>query len=206
MQYDQLPIRPLAETLRNAVLDSCDITDSRFRGTAGRQDLYGLGFERCCFRDCQLTDCDFTRTTLQDVLFERCDLSGLHFEDAGLHRVQFRDCRLLGTRFTGTLWDEVEVRDSVFDYAGFIRAEWRNCSLCGSFRDSALSELSVKKTRVDGCDFTHADWTRAHIAGLDFSQAVIEGTLFSLDGLQNVRVSREQASELARLLGLIIAP
>ncbi len=204
MQYDTLPTRPLAETLRGAVLDSVDITGCRFTGDAGRQDLYGLGIERCCFSDCRLNGCDFTRTTLQDVHFERCDLSGVHFDDAGLHRVRFHDCRLLGAYFNGALWDEVETTGSVLDYVNLIRADWKGCTLSGSFRDTALSELTVKKTRVAGCDFTRADWTHAHIAGLDLSQAVIEGTIFSLDGLQGVRVSREQAGELARLLGLVI--
>ena len=63
MQYDTLPVKPLAETLREAILDSVDITDCHFSGDAGRQDLYGLGIERCCFSSCKLTGCDFTRTT-----------------------------------------------------------------------------------------------------------------------------------------------
>lgn len=204
MQYDSLPERPLAGTLREAARESIDITDCRFCGDAGQQDLYGLGIARCCFSGCRLTGCDFTRTTLQDVCFVHCDLSGVHFDDAGLHRVQFVNCRVLGAYFNGALWDEVETADSSFDYANLIRAEWKQCRLSGSFRDTALSELIVKKTTVAGCDFTRADWTRAHIAGLDLSQSVIEGTIFALDGLQGVKVSREQASELARLLGLII--
>jgi len=204
MRYDTLPEKPLAATLREATIDSVDISGCRFSGDAGRQDLYGLGIERCCFSGCQLTGCDFTRTTLQDVRFENCDLSGVRFDDAGLHRVQFVNCRILGAYFNGTLWDEVETTESIFDYANLIRAEWKNCRLSGSFRDTALSELTVKKTEVAGCDFTRADWTRAHITGLDLSQAVIEGTIFALDGLQGVKVSREQAGELARLLGLVI--
>ncbi len=204
MQYENLPLRPLSDTLAEAIVQSIDITGARFRGDAGLQDLYGLGIERCCFSGCRLTGCDFTRTTLVDVRFEHCDLSGVRFDDAGLHRVQFLDCRITGAHFNSTLWDEVQAQSSVFDYANLIRSEWRQCRLQSSFRDTALSELTVRKSCVDGCDFTRADFTHAHISGLDLSQAVIEGTLFALDGLKDVKVSRDQAGALARLLGLVI--
>lgn len=206
MEFDALPMRPLAQTLAEAAADGLDVTGCSFTGDAGVQELFGLGIERCLFRNCRLTGCDFTRTTLSQVRFEHCDLSGVRFDDAGLHQVSFYDCRGLGAYFIGALWDEVTVSDSVFDYANFIRAEWRQCQLSGSFRDAALGELTVKKSVVDDCDFTRSDWSRAKIGGLDFTKAVIEGAVFSLDGLGGVIVSREQAAELARLLGLQIRP
>ncbi len=207
MQSAALPPQPLSETLSRAIERGCDIAGCRFTGgDAGRQDLYGLGLEQCVFSGCRLTGCDFSRTTLSHVRFEQCDLSGVHFDDAGLHHVQLVDCRGLGLHAFGALWDDVAIQGGVYDYVNLHRSQWKQCTLSASFRDAALTALTVRKCRVDGSDFTRADWTGAHIAGLDFSGAAIEGARFSQDGLRDVVVSREQAAELARLLGLIIRP
>lgn len=204
MRFDTLSQQPLAATLAQAVANRIDIANCAFTGDAGSQDLFGLGFERCLFVDCRLTGCDFTRATFRDVQFLRCDLSGAHFDDAGLHSVQFCDCRALGAYFSGALWDKVSVSGGVFDYVNLCHAEWRSCTLAGSFRDAALAELTVKKTDVAGCNFSRSDWSHAHIAGLDFTKAVIEGGVFSPLNLNGIVVTQEQAADLARLLGVII--
>lgn len=195
---------PLAETMAAAIQNGTDITDCRFSGDAGVQDLYGLAIERCVFQSCHLTGCDFTHTTLSDVRFEDCDFSGCRFDDAGLQRVSFRDCRALGARFDNAALEQVRIHGGCFDYANLSRTELKQCVLTGSFREASFGGSVWKKSTVGGCDFTGSDWIRAQIGGLDFSTSEIGGTLFSLDGLKNVTVSAEQAVQLAKLLGLNI--
>ena len=202
MQYENLPLRPLSDTLAEAIR-----TEHRHhrRPFPRRRRIAGSlwsGDRTLLLLRLPPDRCDFTRTTLVDVRFEHCDLSGVRFDDAGLHRVQFLDCRITGAHFNSTLWDEVQAQSSVFDYANLIRSEWRTMPLAEQFPGyRALRADSQEKLRRC-CDFTRADFTHAHISGLDLSQAVIEGTLFALDGLKDVKVSRDQAGALARLLAL----
>lgn len=196
--------RPLAPTLTEAAAEGYDVADCRFTGVLEHADLYRLDAARCRFDGCRLTGCDFTRASLQEVIFDHCDLSGARFDDAGLLQVQFLDCRGLGAYFTGALWDEVTIEGGSFQYANLARVEWKNCRLRTGMQDAVLTDLTAKKTHVDGCDFTRADWSHAHIAQLDLSRSVIEGAVFSPEALQGVRVSRDQAADLARLLGLVI--
>ncbi len=45
-----------------------------------------------------MSECDFSGSALQDVLFERCELREATFSNASLQRVELRGCDLTGVR------------------------------------------------------------------------------------------------------------
>ena len=53
-----------------------------------------LGEERCCsyFRNCFLSDCDFSGSYLGNINFEDCIISGCNFSDCDMEHATFRNC------------------------------------------------------------------------------------------------------------------
>ena len=71
---------------------------------------------------------------------------------------------------------------------------------------AALNACTLRDLRFDRTDLTGASLVRTALNGLDLTSCELAGLCFSeeLTELRGVTVRREQAAELAKLLGLTI--
>ena len=201
-------MQTLSDLLRCATEESFDLrglsleNEEVFEETVGTIDLKDCSFSHCTFSDCR-----FDRTGFQNVRFVGCDLSGSSFSDCGFKQVYFEDCRLFGTVFDRCLLNTGHFSRCSAKYIRLSGSSLRSFPLEESnFSGGSLARLQCKNTSVKKCDFTRCDFSESQLSGFDFTDSLIDGATWSLDGLKNVTVTTLQALELARLLGLNIEP
>ena len=145
----------------------------------------GASFYECTFESCRFEGCDFSRTYWRDCTLEACKSDGGLFTKCKMKSVCFRSCRMR--------------------YANFALSSWTRCTLCGgSFRETGFAQMQLEKTTVSGVDFTGAEFYQTPLAGIDFSDSILEGIVLSegCKELRGAKISAMQAAAIVRLLGV----
>ena len=124
----------------------------------------------------------------------------------------FRNCKISECKAEGNNFHACHIRDTVFSgcnmrYSGFNKNVWERVKLenC-NFSDTALSELKLKTPVFAKTDFTHADFFKTSLKGIDLSGCEINGIAVSdtLYELRGVKITSEQAVNVAQMLGVKI--
>ncbi|HIW74940.1 MAG TPA: pentapeptide repeat-containing protein [Firmicutes bacterium] len=164
-------------------------------------------------RDCRLENCRITgsaeemagRPSLVETVLEGCDLAGADLSGAVLRRVAFGRCRATGLLLARSLAHRVEMEECVCRYLNLCVSDWKKAA----FRGCDLSGASIQETRLQNvsftdCRLTGAELFRTPLAGIDLTSNQLEGLSLSGGELRGAVVTPYQASELARLLGVVI--
>ncbi len=199
---DMLPV------IRQAQEEETDVIAKRFRGFAfSGEDISNVCFKACVFENCRLIDCKFIKTDFMDAVFISCDLSGSDFSDGYFNRCQFSSCKGVGVNMLDGSVQNVSLQSSNFMYLNLGKTTAKN--ICVT--DSDLSHAGItgcRQTDVELADvkLIGTSFFTTPLKGLDFTKCQIDGMIVSESGqeLKGAVVSAYQASELAKLLGLII--
>ena len=195
----------LSAVLARAEEEELDICGLRFQSETASSALYtGGSVDGCSFFACRLPQAGFSGTMFFDCVFENCDLSGARFRGCSMKNVTFRDCRLTGADFRDAVSSDAAFIDCAVSYSNHGMAVYKKCRFQGgTFQESSFFEVEWKNCTVE-TDLTLAEFQRAKLGGADLRKSTLYGAVFSADSLRGVTVSREQAADLAVLLGLVI--
>lgn len=190
-----------------SVIDNQDkeISNLYIEDTHVSINLYGYDIEKCIIRNTVLTQSDFSKASITDVVFYNCDLSNCNFSEANLVRVEFVNCKLVGSKFINSLLYNVYMSECVNKYINLSESSIRDCRfvIC-NLSNSYIESVEFKNTSFSECNLIGAQLFKTKLNKIDFSDSIIEGIVISPDDLKGVIVSEMQALDLSRLLGLVI--
>lgn len=145
------------------------------------------------------------RMELVDVVMDACDLQGSEFEKAHLNRVVISNSRLAGCIFLDLRAENLRVEDANLDHAMFHRAVLH----AARFEHTSLRNASFDRSNLSGvifrdCDLTNADLHGANLKEADLRGSTIDGLRVDVIDLRGAIVDASQAVALAGLLGVIV--
>ncbi len=166
--------------------------DIVFAGGAAK----GREFEKCTFKNCNLSGSDFSQSVFSECVFIGCNLAGIKLRDTSVKDVIFKNCKVLGVNFSqcADFLFSVGFEKSVLNYAAFTgkkmsKTKFLQCSL----KDSDFSGTDLTHAVFDNCDLQGAVFNKAILKSTDFTTSysymldpelnMMKGAKFSLDGL-----------------------
>lgn len=173
------------QLLTNAEIDAQVITD---------QDREHPIIEQCQFEKTTFTNNHFFRAEVTDVIFKDCDLSNCQFEKSSWYRVQLINCKLVGTTSDQSFFKEVS-----FDGCNLNLANLNEMKLTAvTYTDTKLTEIncmetSLKQTRLTNCDLNNADFTNTSLTKLDLRRCQFKAMRVQPFDIRGCHVNTEQA-------------
>ncbi|HJD24110.1 MAG TPA: pentapeptide repeat-containing protein [Firmicutes bacterium] len=164
-------------------------------------------------RDCRLEGCRITgsaaglagRPSLVETVLDGCDLAGADLSGAVLRRVELRRCRAVGLLLARSLGYEVRLTECVCRYLNLSASEWKKAAFAGcDLSGASIEEVKLPGAVLTGCNLTGAELLRTPLGGIDLTSDQLDGISLGGGELRGAVVTRYQASELARLLGVVI--
>ena len=206
------PIRPpeLPAELEAGELSDLDpralVEARRLDGPAlGRAKASGVRFEGVHVVGGALDESALVNLTWLDVVCERCNLSMIDWRGAKLTRVVFRGCRLTGAKLVEGELESVRFVDCQLDYAAFTGTRLRQVAFDScQMRETFFQGGDLTGTAFAECDLEGADFGGAKLQGADVSSSRLARITIGAGDVRGLVVSRAQASELARLLGIVV--
>jgi fluoroquinolone resistance protein len=170
-------------------------------------DLSHKEFVRCVFRRVHLTESSWTRTRLDDCVFDSCDLTRIKPAKLSFQGTELIDCRLMGVD-----WSDIGANPTfAFErcnlrYASFVKVNltgtrFSSCKIVEAhFIDSRLVESDFTNSDMTGSRFEHCDLARANFA--ETTGLYIDTTLNRVKGM---RINVATAVLLASALGMRVS-
>ncbi|MES2767084.1 MAG: pentapeptide repeat-containing protein [Bacteroidota bacterium] len=153
-------------------------------------------FEKCTFKNCNLTGCDFSNSIFIDCTFFGCNLASLKLKGASIQNITFKNCKVIGVNFSECkeFMFSVSFENSVLNYAVFSgRKMAKTKFLKTSLKDVDFSGTELMSAVFKECDMLGAVFNRTFLQKADFTEAynyaidpelnTIKGAKFALDGL-----------------------
>jgi uncharacterized protein YjbI with pentapeptide repeats len=184
------------ELVENCRLDNC---------TLSREEAQSVRFDGVHIVAGALDETKLASLMWLDVTCERCNLSMVDWRASKLTRVLVRGCRITGGKFAECALDSVRFVDCQIDYVSFEAASFRqvifeSCQL----READFHGADLAGTSFEQCDLKGAEFSRAKLQGVDISSSTLGGITVGQSDVRGLIVSRAQASEFAKLFGLVV--
>lgn len=193
----------LQALLLQADADDEPLSGFSLSGTC-EEDFYKTEIRFCRFDRCRLSG-RLDRCYFRDCVFDSCDLSNVDFSGSTLRRVVFKGCKLLGAKLPEVRMDQVRFTDCHMRLANLTLCVVKAVGFEGCNLDGAvLQEMTHTGLYFKNCQLTGASLFRTPLAGQDLTTDEITGIQVSLPELKGAVVTPYQACELAGLLGLIV--
>lgn len=159
----------------------------------------------CKFSNCRFPGANCAHSSFVDTVFINCDFSNVDFQDCYFQRCSFLQCRMVGADFSQSMIKMVLFQENNMDFVNFDHLQATGMRIEEtSMKSSHIIQNKWKQVELKQVDFTQANFLHTMLNGMDFRKCRIDGILVSGKELKGVIVDRFQASELARLLGIII--
>ena len=175
-----------------AVWDGHEVAGTFAGAIAAHVDVVG-----CRLTGVALTGAEIDRLRLIDTILEDCELSGAVLTRSVLNRVEFRRCRCSGLVASGAELTDTRFVDCKLDDANFRMTAWKRSLLDGCLMTGAdFREARLATTRFDACDLSRVDFTKASLPGVSLAGS----TLVDLRGagsLKGVLITGDQVVPLA---------
>lgn len=192
-----------------ALLAEEEIVGRAFRGGAFaelRRDL--LFVQEALFSGCLFAGSRLRRAHFTDVVFRNCDLSNADWSGCSFQRVEWVDCKLLGADLSSGTWHDVRLVRPAAPYLALSGGRLRRVAFEeATLRGAAFADCRFEAVDFRGCDLTEAEFAGTRLGGVSLADSQIGGLrvrAVASPELRGVRVSPAQACELARLLGVEI--
>ncbi|MBQ7138258.1 MAG: pentapeptide repeat-containing protein, partial [Clostridia bacterium] len=99
----------------------------------------------------------------------------------------------------------VTLRDCKADYVNLSEIKADRMLLTGcAMPEAAVESANLKNVKFTDCDLTRATLFSTPMKGIDMTTCTLDGILVNLLDLRGMVVTSLQASELAKLLGLVV--
>ena len=171
----------------------------------GQAKASGVRFEGVHVVGGTLEESELVNLTWIDVACERCNLSLIDWRGARLTRVVFRGCRLTGAKLVEGELESVRFVDCQLDYAAFSGTRLRQVAFesC-QMREAFFQGGDLGGTVFAECDLEGGDFGGAKLQGADVSSSKLGRVAIGAGDVRGLVVSRAQASELAKLFGIVV--
>ena len=93
-----------------------DIISGLFEDEALFLEERFLEFKECKFDNMIFAESKMVKSDLSNVIFEKCDLSNVDFTDSSIHRVVFKNCKMTGVNMADCNLKYVQIINSKCDY------------------------------------------------------------------------------------------
>ena len=168
-------------------------------------DHTGTALQKGTYEYCSFKQCNFSNSSLADILFIECDFIQCNLSLATLYRTDFRGVRFTDCKMLGLHFEDCNKYGLQFSCNG--------CTLHNAtFYESQLKQLHFHNTELNEADFTNADisgsiFSACNFNGAKFSNTNLEKTdlrtsiNFAINPLENrIKKAKFSKSELEGLL------
>lgn len=193
----------------SVLFDREEITGGLFRGLV----VTALEREHVWIQSCRFSGCLFPACTLHsshftDVTFRNCDLSNADFSGCSFQRVEFLECKLVGANLSEATMQHVAFERCKAGFANFALGRLRYVGFARGVMPSAVfDECRFENVVFSRCDLTQGEFRGTRLRGLSLADSDIRGLRvgevdsFELKGL---KINALQAVDLVRMLGVEI--
>ncbi|MBA4347543.1 MAG: hypothetical protein C0413_01670 [Clostridiales bacterium] len=130
----------------------------------------GLTFRSCRFVGCRLSGLTLPRAAFIDCLLEQCDLSNVQMQKGTLQRAQLSDCKLLGMTLAESFLLDAAFLGCVARYANFSGSKIKHVRFADcDLTSGSLSGCTLSSTVFLRCLLTRAELFQTAFAGVDLS-------------------------------------
>lgn len=162
-------------------------------------------WNHCIFRNIIFENVLLENVTLMNVVFEHCDLSNLDFSSTTIHKVKFVECKLVGSDFSSSSLQNVIFYNSVARYSNFSFAKMKDVLVDHSdFTNGIMNECTFKNVFFTSSRLQLMEFLKTPLKGIDLRSCEIEGIKLSGPELFGTIVTPDQAIELSKLLGILV--
>lgn len=163
-------------------------------------------FKGCLFENVTFVDVDLDSAEWINCVFRRCDFSGIRAVHGTFMKCHFEGCKMRGAIlsegvFTDVVFEGVMGSMLTVRFCEFRNFRIENCKL----DQSDFQESRFTKGTIEGTDLTKASFVRVPLAGLDFTTNTTDGLQVELADIKGLVVTADQAFEMIRLLGVVVA-
>lgn len=197
---DLLPLISLSKE------EESDIYEKHIKGvTLIDTDISKVSLKETIFENCKFVDYLLQKSDFVDVIFKSCDLSNSNFNDGYFNKCQFISCKAVGVNFQNVKLQNISILNSNFKYANFDTSKLSDLSIVDSDMSNAnISECKLTNLESKDVNFIGTSFFKTPLKGVDLTLNLIDGIIVSGAELKGAIVSASQATELAKLLGLIV--
>ena len=152
----------------------------------------------CRLSGAMFTGAEIDRLRLTDTVVEDCEFSGVVLTRLAAVRVEFRRCRLSSLVIAGGDCTDVRFTDCKLDGANFRMSTWERSVFDGCLltdADFGSARLS-SGTRLQRCDLTGADFSKAVLDGVALHGSTVDGVRGG-DSFRGAVIGTDQVLPLA---------
>lgn len=199
-------VADLQELVLLAKVEESDIVARQIKdGAFADMDLSKVRFREVLFENCTFNHGSFIGTEFIDVVFNACDLSNSDFSDGYFNRCQFMGCKGVGINLINANLQQVTIAGSNFKYANFSTTKLKNVHVVGSdISKASITECKLSNLVLEDVKLISISFFQTPLKGIDFTKSQIDGLVVSGGELRGAIVSADQATELAKLLGVVV--
>ena len=171
-EAENFTLKPLLKgEYEKCVFRNCDLSNA---------GLSEFQFNNCEFIGCNLSLANLIKTEFREVKFKKCKMLGLHFDTCNQFGLSFRfeDCAL-----NYSLFYKTKIKQTIFKNTQLQEVDFSECDLTGSI--------------FDECDFTRATFEHTTLVKTDFRTSYN----FSID--PEINLLRKAKFSLLNVSGLL---
>jgi uncharacterized protein YjbI with pentapeptide repeats len=174
-------------------------------------DLTGLDLREVILKEItisgkDLSNTNFFRAEMNEVVFEECKLEKTIFAEAALVNSKINHCFGYLPYFRETLLNKVEVIECNFNNASFEGATlWEVTVAGGSYTGTTFRLTKFSRTTMKGCYLWGSDFSQATLDCLDFTDSCLENVKFSFSTGFDVASEKDAYFYYDRKKGVTIA-
>ncbi|MEQ1798862.1 MAG: pentapeptide repeat-containing protein [Lacibacter sp.] len=128
------------------------------------------------YDNCRFTNCVFTKTDLEniifaDCIFDHCDLSMAELKNTTFRDMQFKHCKLLGLRFDecNSFLLSFSFEDCVLNFSSFYKQKLKNTNFINCrLAETEFAEADLTNANFSNCDLQKAVFNRTILENADF--------------------------------------
>lgn len=161
-------------------------------------------FKEVEFKNCRFINLSFSGSSFRDCVFKSCDLSNCDFSETYLKNTTFLSCRCDGADISRSRIKYSEFEIVLFHTQIFKFVIENSCFKLVLFKEAFLSEIKLKKTKFNNCNFAGADMFNTSLKDIDISNCEIEGIRFSENiwEFRGAIIDPMQSIEIIKALGV----
>jgi fluoroquinolone resistance protein len=148
------------------------------------------------FKNCLISNSDFSRSNLDRLRLENCRIFNCNFEKASIQEGYFEDCMF---------YEKDSQQGCNFNLADLRRAEFHRSNISmNTFKRANVFQLVIDECRAQGCDFQFANFVNVVSRTVLFSSATLIRSDFRYSNFEGVYLEKCDLSE-SKLVSVILS-
>jgi fluoroquinolone resistance protein len=124
------------------------------------------------YEECRFIGCDFSDSSIADIVFIDCEFNGCNFSLTKLTQTSFREVKFINCKLLGLHIEDCNVLTLSMTF------ESSSIELC------SFIKLRLRNTGFSGCKIIESDFTESDLSGSVFSDCDLQRTIFRQTNLE----------------------